>query len=174
MSDNSSSFKGYADQVTGAVQSGVASITGSAGDKANAQQSKDKAALEKDLSHSVGKVGPFAVSGSGGVSKDSTDRTEGSYNQTIGSGKEMLGNAIGADGLKKQGIQQNQEGKEQEAKGQLSDLGGGMADRITGTTGSAFAGLTGNRADQQRFAQQHDAGKTAQRSAEADIQRNAQ
>ena len=29
----------------------------------------------------------------------------------MGSGKEMLGNAIGAEGLKKEGIAQNQEGK---------------------------------------------------------------
>ena len=29
----------------------------------------------------------------------------------MGSGKEMLGNAIGAEGLKKEGIKQNQEGK---------------------------------------------------------------
>jgi uncharacterized protein YjbJ (UPF0337 family) len=41
----------------------------------------------------------------------------------------MLGNLIGADGMKQEGIRQNQEGKAQEAKGQLSDLGGGVADR---------------------------------------------
>lgn len=29
----------------------------------------------------------------------------------MGSGREMLGNAIGAEGLKKEGIKQNQEGK---------------------------------------------------------------
>jgi hypothetical protein len=41
----------------------------------------------------------------------------------------MLGNLIGAEGLKKEGIEQNREGKAQEAQGQLSDLGGGIADR---------------------------------------------
>jgi uncharacterized protein YjbJ (UPF0337 family) len=41
----------------------------------------------------------------------------------------MLGNLVGADGLKQEGIQQNREGKAQEAQGQLSDLGGGVADR---------------------------------------------
>ena len=42
---------------------------------------------------------------------DDPNRSEGSWNQTVGSGKEMLGNAIGAEGLKKEGIKQNQEGK---------------------------------------------------------------
>jgi uncharacterized protein YjbJ (UPF0337 family) len=41
----------------------------------------------------------------------------------------MLGNLIGAESLKQEGIQQNREGKAQEAQGQLSDLGGGIADR---------------------------------------------
>jgi hypothetical protein len=44
-------------------------------------------------------------------------------------GKEMLGNLVGAEGLKQEGIKQNQEGKAQEAQGQLSDLGGGISDR---------------------------------------------
>lgn len=41
----------------------------------------------------------------------------------------MLGNLVGAEGLKQEGIQQNREGKAQEAQGQLSDLSGGIADR---------------------------------------------
>lgn len=41
----------------------------------------------------------------------------------------MLGNLVGAEGLKREGIQQNNEGKAQEAQGQLSDLGSGVADR---------------------------------------------
>ena len=74
----------------------------------------------------MGKVGPFAVSGSGGVAQDDPNRTEGSWNQTVGSAKESLGNFVGADGLKQEGIQQNREGKGQEAQGQLADLGSGM------------------------------------------------
>jgi hypothetical protein len=58
--------------------------------KGDARQ--DKASLENDLSHTVGKAGPFAISGSGAVSKDSSDRTEGSWNQTVGSAKEAVGN----------------------------------------------------------------------------------
>ena len=36
-----------------------------------------------------------------------------------------MGNALGMEGLKKEGIQQNADGKAQEAQGQLSDLAGG-------------------------------------------------
>jgi len=60
------------------------------------------------------------------VAQDNPDRAAGSWNQAVGSGKEMLGNMVGADGLKHDGIQQNQLGKGQEAKGQLSDVGAGM------------------------------------------------
>ena len=141
--------------------------------QAQGEQTHKQGQAEKDLSHSVGKVGPYAVSGSGGVSKDNPDRTEGSWNQTIGSAKESLGGLLGAEGLKQEGIQQNREGKGQEAQGQLSDLGGGMTDRVKGATGSAFAGLAGNKVDQEKYQAQHDTGKTQQRSAEADIQKQS-
>ena len=36
---------------------------------------------------------------------------------------------LGLEGLKQEGIKQNQAGKEMEAQGQLSDLGSGVADR---------------------------------------------
>ncbi|MCJ1234999.1 hypothetical protein MMC14_002963 [Varicellaria rhodocarpa] len=171
MSDNSSSLKGYMDQATGAVQSALGSLTGSTGDQAHGETKKDQAAAEKELSHSVGKVGPFAVSPSGGVSQDDPNRTKGSWNQTVGSGKEMLGNLGGAEGLKEEGVQQNREGKGQEAQGQLSDLGSGMGDRAKGALGGAVAGLTGNKEDQEKYRLQHDDGKTQQRSAEADIEK---
>lgn len=66
------------------------------------------------------------------------------------------------------------EGQEQEARGQLSDLGSGMADRVTGTVGGAVAGLTGNKAAQAEYEKQHNTGKTQQRGAEADIQKQAE
>ena len=47
------------------------------------------------------------------------------------------------DGLKREGQQQNAEGKGQESKGQLNDLSSGVADRVQGTVGGAVAGLTG-------------------------------
>ena len=140
--------------------------------QAKGEARQDKASVENDLSHTVGKVGPYSVSGSGGVSKDSSDRTEGSWNQTVGSAKESIGNLVGHDGLKQAGIDQNREGKAQEAQGQLSDFGSGVGDRVTGAVGGAVAGLTGDREAQKKYQDRHDDGKTAQRSAEADIQRS--
>ena len=57
----------------------------------------------------------------------------------------MIGNLVGAEGLKQEGIKQNQDGKAQEAQGQLSDLGQGVTDRVKGSLGGAVAGLTGDR-----------------------------
>lgn len=45
----------------------------------------------------------------------------------------------------------------------------GISDRVTGTVGGAFAGITGNKAAQSSYQDQHDAGKTTQRGAEVDI-----
>jgi len=86
----------------------------------------------------------------------------------------MLGSAFGAEGLKQEGIRQNQEGKAQEAKGQMSDLGSGVSDRVQGTVGGAVASLTGDAQGQEHYKQMHDAGKTTQRGAEYDIQKQAE
>ncbi|KAG7009781.1 hypothetical protein G7Y79_00001g000530 [Physcia stellaris] len=174
MSDsNSSSLKAYADSAVGAGQSLLGKVTGSTGDKANAQATKSKAEAEKEESHSVGKVGPMAFSSSGGVHADDPNRSEGSWNQTVGSGKETVGNLLGAEGLKKEGQQQNAEGKGQEAQGQLSDFGKGVGDRVQGTVGGMVSGITGDRENQEKYRNMHDDGKTAQRSAEADIQKQS-
>jgi len=85
----------------------------------------------------------------------------------------MLGNLTGAEGLKKEGVRQNEEGKEQEAAGQVKDYGSGIADRVRGTVGGAAASLTGDKAEQEKRQAQHDQGKTLQRGAEADIQKQA-
>ncbi|MCJ1472695.1 hypothetical protein MMC13_001344 [Lambiella insularis] len=200
-SDNTSSLKAYMDSATGAVQSAIGSLTGSTADQARTlnpkpnkskphpsstttppptpltphqakgEQTKSHAAAEKDASHAVGKAGPFAISSSGGVTQDDPNRSEGSWNQTVGSGKEMLGSLIGSEDLKRQGIEQNREGKGQEAQGQLSDLGSGMADRAKGALGSGMAGLTGDKAGQAKYQEMHDQGKTQLRSAQADIQK---
>ncbi|KAI9813486.1 MAG: hypothetical protein M1827_004162 [Pycnora praestabilis] len=171
--DSSSTLQSYIDSASGMAQSALGSLTGNSADKTQGEQTKDKAAAEKDLSHATAKAGPFNLSGSGAVTQDDPNRTEGSWNQTVGSAKESFGNMIGAEGLKQDGVRQNQEGKGQEAQGQLSDLGGGYADRAKGAIGSGFAGLTGDKVKQQEYQDKHDAGKTQQRSAEADIQRQA-
>ena len=73
--------------------------------------------------------------------------------------------------LKQQGDRQHADGKAQEAQGQLNDYGSGIANRVTGTVGGAVAGITGDRDAQLRAQEQHDVGKTQQRGAEADIQK---
>lgn len=61
-----------------------------------------------------------------------------------------------------------------EAKGQLSDFGSGLADRAQGTLGSTAAAFTGDKAEQARYEQMRAEGKTQQRSAEHDIQKQAE
>lgn len=141
--------------------------------QAQGEATKDKAAAEKDASNTIGKIGPYAVSSSGGISSDDPRRTEGSYNQTMGSAKEMIGNAFGAEGMKKEGQQQNAQGKGMEAEGQLADFGSGMQDRVKGTVGGMAAGITGDREKQEKYQLQHDDGKTQLRSAQQDIQKQA-
>lgn len=91
----------------------------------------------------------------------------------MGSAKEMLGNAVGHEGLKKDGQQQNAEGKGMEAEGQMADFGGGAKDRVQGTLGGMAAGITGDREKQEKYQMQHDDGKTQLRSAQADIKKQA-
>lgn len=170
---NPSTLQSYIDSATGTIQSALGSLTGSTADKSAGQDKKDKAALESDLSHATLKAGPYTgtAAGSGTVTKDSADRTDGSWNQTIGSAKEAVGGLIGSEDLKRAGAQQNADGKAQEARGQLNDLGTGVADRVRGAVGGAVAGLTGDREAQLRAQEQHDRGKTQQRGVEADIQK---
>lgn len=73
--------------------------------------------------------------------------------------------------MKQQGDRQNAEGKGQEAQGQLNDFGSGVTNRVTGAVGGAIAGVTGDREAQLNAQQQHDVGKTQQRGAEYDIQK---
>ncbi|KAF2665874.1 hypothetical protein BT63DRAFT_427673 [Microthyrium microscopicum] len=161
----------YVDQAIGAAQSVISSITGNPADQAKADEHKASAALEKDASHATAKAGPFTLSSSGAVAQDSTDRTEGSWDQTVGSAKAALGGAIGHEGLKQAGDKQYESGKAQEAKGQLNDLGSGVGDRVTGAIGSTVAGITGNTAEQAKRQAQHDQGKSLQRGVEADLQK---
>ncbi|KAI9848648.1 MAG: hypothetical protein M1838_000451 [Thelocarpon superellum] len=174
MSDsNTSTFQSYVDSATGAAQSALGSLTGNPADKAQGQNTQDKAQLENDASHTVGKIGNVNIGPNGATSVDDSNRTDGSWNQTIGSAKEAIGGLVGADGLKAEGQRQNEAGKGQEAQGQLSDFGTGVADRAKGAFGGAVAGVTGDRDAQAAYQAQHDTGKVTQRSAEADIQKQA-
>jgi len=172
--DNTSTLQSYIDSASSTVQSALGSLTGNPADKQQAEQKRATAEAENDLSHAAAKAGPFTLSSSGAITKDSSDRTQGSWNQTVGAAKESIGNLVGAEGLKQEGIQQNREGKGQEAQGQLSDLGQGVKDRIGGTVGGALAGLSGDQTEEERRRLQHDEGKTRQRGVEADLQKQDQ
>ncbi|KAI1270062.1 hypothetical protein F5Y18DRAFT_421544 [Xylariaceae sp. FL1019] len=171
--DNTSTLKAAYDSVTGAAQNVLGNLTGSTGDQVQGQAKQDKASAEHDASQATLKMPGFTASSSGAVTKDNSDRTTGSYNQTAGSAKETVGHLIGSESLKASGRQQNEEGQAQEAAGTLSDAGVGAANRIGGTLGSAVAGVTGNTKAQQDYQDQHDAGKTRQRGAEHEIQKQA-
>ncbi|KAK8241501.1 hypothetical protein HDK77DRAFT_256738 [Phyllosticta capitalensis] len=174
MSDkNTSTLQSYVDSATSTVQSAVGSLTGNTADKKQAANKATEADVKHDLSHAGASAGPVDVSASGAHAK-STDRQQGSWNQTLGSAKETLGGLIGSEDLKAAGRKQNQEGQAQEAHGQVSDLGKGVGDRVVGSVGGAVAGLTGNSGAKDEFAKQHDEGKTAQRGVEAELQKQAE
>ena len=141
--------------------------------QAKGEATKDQAAAEKEASNTFGKLGPYTVTGSGGIAHDDPRRQEGSYNQTMGSAKEMVGNIVGAEGLKKEGQQQNAEGKGLEAEGQLADFGSGMKDRAQGTLGGMVAGIKGDKEKQEENRLLHDDGKAQLRGAQHDIQKQA-
>lgn len=73
--------------------------------------------------------------------------------------------------MKQEGIEQNRAGQGQEAEGQLRDLGSGAKDRLHGAMGGAAAGFTGNRDKEAQYDQMRADGKTQQRSAEQDVQK---
>jgi len=172
MSDkNTSTLQSYVDSATGAVQSAIGSLTGNTSDQNAGETKKSKADLENEASHATAKIGNYSASSSGAITKDDPNRTEGSWNQTVGSAKEAIGGLVGSEDLKRAGAQQNAEGKGQEAQGQLNDFGSGVANRVTGAVGGAVAGITGDRDAQLEAQKQHDIGKTQQRGAEADIQK---
>lgn len=55
--------------------------------------------------------------------------------------------------------------------GQLNDFGSGITNRVSGAVGGAVAGITGDRAKAAEAQEKHDVGKTQQRGAEHDIQK---
>ena len=91
----------------------------------------------------------------------------------MGSAKETLGNLVGSEDMKAAGARQNAQGKGTEAEGQLADFGHGVKDRVHGALGGAGAGLTGDKEQQEKYRLMHDDAKTQQRSAEIDIQKQA-
>jgi len=171
--DNTSTFQSYVDKAAAGVQSAIGSITGNPADQAQAEDRKDKASAESDLSHAAAKAGPFTLSSSGAVAKDNPDRTQGSWDQTVGSTKDAIGNLVGNESLRSTGEEQNRQGKAQEAQGQLSDLGEGISGRAKGAVGGAVAGLLGDDKAKADFQLSHDEAKARQRGVEADLDKKA-
>jgi len=168
---SSSTVKSYIDQATGAAQSAFGSVTGSYYDKNEGETTKQQGEAEHTASHITAKFGPYSADpNTGATAKDDPDRSTGSWDQTIGSAKESLGNLVGNENLRRTGAEQNASGKSQEAKGQLRDLGQGISDRAQGALGSIGAAVTGDRSEEAKWRDVHDEGKVRQRGAEADIQ----
>ncbi|GAW21069.1 hypothetical protein EKO27_g42 [Xylaria grammica] len=171
--DNTSTLKSTIDSVTGAAQNVLGSITGNTADQTQGEAKQQKADAEHGASHATAKIPGFTASSSGAVTKDDPDRTAGAYAQTVGSAKEAFGGLVGSESIKAAGREQNQEGQRREAKGQVNDYASGLGDRVTGTLGSAVAGITGNQKAEADYQEQHDSGKTQQRGAEHDIKKQA-
>ncbi|KAJ5884773.1 mismatched base pair and cruciform DNA recognition protein [Penicillium taxi] len=170
MSDNSSTIGSYVNAATGIAQRAVGAVTGDSSAQVKGDINQEKAQAEHDASHTTAKLGPISADpNTGAVAKDDSNRTTGSWDQTIGSAKESIGNLIGNDDLRRSGAEQNAAGKADEAKGQLKDLGSGISDRVTGAVGSVGAAIAGDRTEEENFRDQHDEGKVRQRGAEADI-----
>ncbi|GAM39481.1 hypothetical protein EIK77_009731 [Talaromyces pinophilus] len=171
----SSTIQSYVDSAVGAAQNVISSITGNPADKAEANASKSQAEQEYQNSHTTARVGPFTADpNTGAAVSDNQDRTSGSWNQTVGAAKESFGNLIGNENLRQTGIQQNADGKTQEAKGQLSDLGQGVTDRARGAMGAVGSAVLGDREGQEKWQDLHDEGKTRQRGVEAELQKGEQ
>lgn len=199
MSDNNSSTLGsYVNQATGMAQRAFGAVTGDSSTQvhltppnphhplkpkpkpkpktkltttqAKGELSQEQADIQNANSHTTAKLGNLTADpNTGAVAKDNSTRSDGSWDQTIGSAKEAVGNAIGNESLRQAGVQQNAAGKEQEAKGQLKDWSGGIQDRAQGHLGAVGAAITGDREEQKKFEDMHDEGKVRQRGAEADM-----
>ena len=77
--DATSTLQSYVDSASGAVQSALGSLTGSAGDKNVGEQKKAVADVEKDLSHTAAKIGGVTATPAGGLAKDDPNRTAGNW-----------------------------------------------------------------------------------------------
>jgi len=170
--DNSSSstVKSYVDQVVGTAQSAIGSVTGNNQNKGQGGTTKKQAETEQDASHTTAKVSPFTADpNTGAAAKADPGRSGGSWNQTVGAAKESIGNLIGNENLRQEGIRQNAEGKSQEAKGQVQDFSEGITKRVQGALGSVGAAITGDRESEARWRDIQDEGKAKHKGAEADI-----
>jgi len=175
MSDNNAStLGGIINSATGAVQSAIGQLTGSGKDFQDGEAKRDIGESQKEASHATAKLGPVTATGEGGAHVDNADRQQGSWDQTLGSGKQFVGGLVGSESLKSEGQSQYEAGVARETQGQATDLASGLTDRVKGSLGGIGAAITDDREAQARYQEQHDAGKAAQRSVEYDLQKKAE
>ncbi|KAJ7589969.1 hypothetical protein C8J56DRAFT_936579 [Mycena floridula] len=92
------------------------------------------------------------------------NKAEGVTDQFIGSGKQMLGNALGNSSLENKGQAQNTSGHAQEATGKTQGYVAGAVDTVTGIAKDVVGAVTGNTSQQVEGKAQHTSGD-AQRAA---------
>jgi uncharacterized protein YjbJ (UPF0337 family) len=98
MSDkDTSTLQSYIDTTKGAIQSTFGNLTGNTTDQEAGAAKQEKAQVENDASHATAKLGGYTASADGVITKDDPNRSGGSWNQTIGSGKEAVGNLFGLE-----------------------------------------------------------------------------
>jgi indoleamine 2,3-dioxygenase len=100
----------------------------------------------------------------------------GTYNQTIGSAKQSVGTLIGNESLRRQGEEQNEKGKEEEAARQVRDWGEGVGQRVKGKAGEVYSSMKPEEPGQEgvdrlKYKQMHDEGKAKQEQTHEEIDR---
>ena len=193
---SNSTIKSYVDQATGMAQRAMGSITGDSSrmvrlpqttyttltpyevltynNQATGETTQSKADAEHEASHTASKLGPVTADPhTGATATDNSQRTNGTWDQTVGSAKESLGNLTGNEGLRRAGEEQNARGKGAEAEGQLRDFGEGVRDRVQGGVGKVAAAAAGDRGEEEKWTRVHDEGKVRERGAEVDMQKKA-
>ena len=81
---------------------------------------------------------------------------------------------LGAESLRQDGARQNQLGKQQQAEGQVRDMGQGVMDRAKGTLGGVVAEAVGDHSEADRRRVQREDGKARQRGVELELQKEAE
>ena len=157
MSENNNTLGSYVDSATGAAQRAVNSVTGGSVSTHHPLTTDILTTLQTQNQNQGGQ--PQGQQGNP------------TWDQTMGSAKESVGNALGHENLRQAGVQQNASGKEAEAKGQLQDMGQGVTHRAQGAVGSVGAAIKGDREEEEKWRQVHDEGKRRQRGAEREVER---
>ncbi|KAI3005604.1 hypothetical protein CBS147346_4270 [Aspergillus niger] len=168
-----STLKSYVDQATGMVQRAAGSLTGDSSAQSTGTATQAQGEAEHNASHNnFTKLGPVTADpATGAAATDHPQRSNGSWDQTVGSAKESLGNLIGNEGLRKAGQEQNAAGKQAEAEGQMRDWKEGVEGRAKGAVGKVAAAATGDEEEERKWRDVHDEGKVRQRGVESEVQK---